>query len=101
VPVLATIMDEASEERRRNVTDARRLVYVIISMNTFGQKDILALKFHRTHVSVHVTTELKNILISYENRKFLQMFQVMFLLLHIQRAVTFKFFSVVPLIYEF
>jgi len=57
VPARATVMDEASEERSRNVTDAPRLVYVIIFMPTCRQKDILALKFHRYHVSEHVQTE--------------------------------------------
>jgi len=54
VPARATIMDEASEERSRNVADAPRLVYVIIFMPTCRQKDILALKFHRYYVSEHV-----------------------------------------------
>jgi hypothetical protein len=53
-------MDEASEERSRNVTDAPRLVYVIIFMPTCGQKDILALKFYRYHLSEYVQTEFDN-----------------------------------------
>jgi len=57
VPARATIMDEASEERSRNVTDAPRLVYVIIFMPTCGQKDTLALKFYRYHVSEHIQTD--------------------------------------------
>lgn len=57
MPARATIMDEASEERSRNVTDAPRLVYVIIFMPAFGQMDILALKFQRYLVSEHVQTE--------------------------------------------
>jgi hypothetical protein len=101
VPVLAAIMDEASEERRRNVTDALRPIYIIIFVPSCGQKDILALKFHRRRVSVHVTREFKNILHSYENRKCLQIFQLMSLVLHFQRSVTCKTFSAAPLSYEY
>lgn len=69
VPVLASIMNEASEERRRKVTDMLRSVYVIVFVPTCGQNDILALKFHGYYVAAHVTTEFNNISHFYKHLK--------------------------------